>query len=40
MKRRLLFALLFITQTFILNSQSMKIMTYNVENLFDTQHES
>jgi hypothetical protein len=40
MKRRLLFALLFITQTFILNSQSMKIMTYNVENLFDTQHDS
>ncbi len=40
MKRRLLFALLFITQAFILNSQSMKIMTYNVENLFDTQHDS
>jgi hypothetical protein len=40
MKHRLLFALLFITQAFILNSQSMKIMTYNVENLFDTQHDS
>ena len=40
MKRRLLFALLFTTQAFILNSQSMKIMTYNVENLFDTQHDS
>lgn len=40
MKRLLLFLLLFVAQILILNSQSMKIMTYNVENLFDTQHDS
>lgn len=40
MKRSLLFILLFVAQILTLNSQSMKIMTYNVENLFDTQHDS
>ena len=40
MKRLLLFLLLFVAQILTLNSQSMKIMTYNVENLFDTQHDS
>ena len=40
MKRLLLFILLFVTQILILNSQTMKIMTYNVENLFDTRHDT
>ena len=40
MKRLLLFILLLVIQIFTLYSQSMKIMTYNVENLFDTQHDS
>ena len=40
MKKRLLCSLLFVILTLTLYSQSMKIMTYNVENLFDTQHDS
>ena len=40
MKHSLLLILSFVIQTLTLNSQSMKIMTYNVENLFDTQHDS
>ena len=40
MKKRFLCSLLFVILTLTLYSQSMKIMTYNVENLFDTQHDS
>ena len=40
MKKSFLFVLLFVLLTLTLYSQPMKIMTYNVENLFDTQHDS
>ena len=40
MKYLYLFSLLIIIQTITLYAQPMKIMTYNVENLFDTQHDS
>ena len=40
MKKRFLCSLLFVILTLTLYSQSMKIMTYNVENLFDTHHDS
>ena len=40
MKHLSLFTLLLIIQTITLYAQPMKIMTYNVENLFDTQHDS
>ena len=38
--KRILLGLLFDLVVIILSAQSMKIMTYNVENLFDTQHDS
>ena len=38
--KRILLSLLFDLVVIILSAQSMKIMTYNVENLFDTQHDS
>lgn len=40
MKRLFIFSLLLIIQIITLYAQPMKIMTYNVENLFDTQHDS
>ena len=40
MKHLLLSSLFLIIQTLTLYAQPMKIMTYNVENLFDTQHDS
>ena len=40
MKHLLLSSLFLIIQTLTLYTQPMKIMTYNVENLFDTQHDS
>ena len=38
--KRILLGLLFDLVVIILSAQSMKIMTYNVENLFDTKHDS
>lgn len=40
MKKKFLLTLILVIQIFIINAQPMKIMTYNVENLFDTRHDS